>query len=64
MDIKTTLAWTKEEPGWYTSPIGGVCHEDNGWWFYPSGLMRVGMLSLSGPFKTKREAIEVAESRK
>lgn len=62
--VDLALSWVKQEPGWYTSEIGGVCREDNGWWFYPSGWMREGMMNFSGPFPTKSEAIIAAEARR
>jgi len=49
--------WQLQEPGWYTSTLGGICHESNGWWFYPAESMK-----RFGPFKSKKKAIEKAEA--
>lgn len=27
--------WEKQEAGWYTSDIGGICREHDGWAFWP-----------------------------
>ena len=29
------VVWEKQELGWYTSELGGISHENGGWWFYP-----------------------------
>ena len=30
--------WEKQEAGWYTSDIGGICHETDGWAFWPNEM--------------------------
>lgn len=46
------ITWTQEEPGWYTSEIGGIVQERDGkWWFYPKSGGEA-----SGPSETLGEA--------
>ena len=30
------VTWSRQEPGWYTSELGAICRELNGWVFYPA----------------------------
>lgn len=50
--------WTFEEVGWYTHPTyGGICHERDGWYFYPLDMKE----SKVGPYKTLKAAQSKAE---
>lgn len=51
------IEWEMQDRGWYTSDLGGICKERNGWWFYP----KLGSDAVTrGPFKTLREAQDCA----
>ena len=50
------MDWRRQEAGWYTSEIGGICLENEGWCFYSfDGVTR-------GPYKTFAEAKRNAHS--
>jgi len=34
--------WEMQEPGWYTSSLGGIVEEVDGWWFYPTNKPDAG----------------------
>lgn len=54
-----TVIWHKEEPGWYTSELGGICIEEDGtWWWYPKDTA-----TAFGPFLTLGQAKEAAERK-
>lgn len=52
-----SIAWERQEAGWYTSEIGGINRESDGWCFFPKAL-----IPHIGPFKTLKEAQEKAAS--
>lgn len=56
-----TVIWKCQEPGWWTSRLGGIVQEEDGRWVFhandPPG-------TTVGPFKTLREAMEAADSWK
>lgn len=52
--------WTKQEPGWYTSDIGGISEEEKReWFFWPKTLSTPKRF---GPWKTLKEAKDGAEA--
>ena len=57
MKSKVTVTWNKEEKGWYTSPIGGICKEKTGWWFFPVDEFS----TPNGPFKSLKETLKFLE---
>lgn len=66
---KPRVVWTHESPGWYTSPLGGVCRENGfeysgrehpaGWYFWPNGAG-----GPSGPYTSAVKARRAAERRR
>ena len=47
------MTWKKQEAGWYTSELGGICKERNGkWYFYPIEIKEDIFTNRSGPFTT------------
>lgn len=48
--------WIRQERGWYTSELGGICLEDSGrWFFWPSENNPLG------PFNSLAQAKREAE---
>ena len=50
-----SMEWEQQHAGWYTSEIGGISLESDGWCFFPKALK-----PHIGPFKTLKEAKERA----
>jgi hypothetical protein len=51
------INWQRQEPGWYTSEVGGISEEKDGkWYVYPSRIN-----TTFGPFRTLDEAQRNAE---
>lgn len=49
------MEWEMQEPGWWTSKIGGVCSDGAGkWFFWPRGGRPDD--PAIGPWKTLKEA--------
>ena len=48
-----SVEWTRQEPGWYTSELGGLYLERDGWWWFWS---RVWDLPPTHRWRTLREA--------
>jgi hypothetical protein len=48
----------RQEPGWYTFPVGGVCREqDSRWYAYPADWR----LPRLGAYRTLRQAQQALE---
>ena len=52
------IVWEMQEPGWWTSEIGGLCAEGSKWFFWPKTLSTPKRL---GPWKTLKDAKQRAE---
>lgn len=52
------MQWHMQEPGSYTSDIGGIVSDGKNWWFYPSRGEADN--TKAGPWKTLQEAKEKA----
>lgn len=52
-----SVNWERIEAGWYTSEIGGIVEEDDGWYFYPIDKPDSARV---GPFDTLAQAREAA----
>lgn len=53
------IEWEQQEPGWWTSELGGICNDGTGkWFFWPRGGKPddPGI----GPWKSLKQAKEVA----
>lgn len=52
------MEWVKEEAGWYTSKVGGICQErDKKWYYYPITSTPTHIFEeRQGPFDTLTEA--------
>lgn len=51
--------WDCQERGWWTSGLGSICLEHEGWFFVPAEYSKI---SSYGPYGTKEEAMGVADS--
>ena len=29
-----SVQWERQRPGWYTSELGGIAQESDGWWWF------------------------------
>lgn len=59
------MKWERQEPGWYTSELGGLCREGVRWWFYPSDRGEGSIYAHRyGPYRTLAEGKRVVESAK
>jgi hypothetical protein len=47
------MQWIMQEPGWYTSEIGGIVSDGKRWWFYPRGREDS---TKAGPWTTLKRA--------
>lgn len=54
--LREPVVWTRQEKGWSTSVLGGVCKDQGGWWFWP-----IDESKRIGPFWTEKEAKQAAE---
>ena len=54
------MDWRRQEAGWYTSELGGICQEDEGCWYFYSFDGRV----TRGPYKTFAEAKRNAQQER
>ena len=53
------IMWERQQRGWHTSRLGGICLEHDGWHFWP---IATDIDSL-GPFKSLAAAKRAAEDR-
>lgn len=53
------VMWVREEAGWYTSTLGGICQEGDGrWHFYPRDSSPHDLA-----YPTCKQAMRAAERR-
>ena len=52
------IQWEQQEPGWWTSELGGICADGKNWYFWPRGGKPTD--KRIGPWKSLREAKQKA----
>jgi hypothetical protein len=52
------VVWEMQEPGWWTSELGGICNDGRNWYFWPRGGKPDD--PKIGPWKSLKQAKEKA----
>lgn len=56
-----TIEWEMQEPGWWTSHLGGICNDGRNWYFWPRASnpddRRIGPWGSLKEAKAKAEAL-------